>query len=622
MKSNKLLVATVLIFVFPCGSGEATPPRPDVTVKVERAVVTSKDKDGLSVRVELRLEAVKDKDLKNIALDVRMFDYINGSESNERSVLSQNLSGPIPGTIPVETRLPGSGTYVIEAKVAGKEAGMGFSHIARAYLVADAKGNVSLVAPGDFKHKENLANIKKLPRSLFSTASPASADGWALTVSMLIQYVDSSGNTVPLPYATVEVWEDDAAFDDFLGAFTTNAAGRASPTVGVPTDPLGTDEIYLIVKTQNGSRFKLGTASRPSSSVSVYKYTNTDTKVFQGQGTVNITFTIANAARELGVWSIFNKIRDYVTAQLSFSPKTFNIWFPSSGADEAYFVSSLNLIAIGDNYAQSDMVIAHEFGHDFMWQINNEWMPEAGGPHFVCPGSAIDNKLAWSEGYATAFALSATNSPDGVFHWTPGDTGWDIEHYSCSFDELDTDEFRVAAAIWDFVDANNDCNEGSQDKGRDGYCDQNQPYPISVKDAYYNAVKGQQQETTMPYWWYLHDNFMNANQQPLAENIMRYNWSVFTDSVINSFYTKCVDTPQRCGSGAYDFMSYWNATGESCQVSVSHNNGPWVVRSNACVGSTGGVASWASEYAVKLIVEGWGTVQQILQEPTIDQQRK
>ena len=617
MKLNKFVPLTATAFFLISSSVHATPPRPDVMVKVERATVTSKGNTGSAVRLDLKLDIVKNKAPKNITLNVRMFDYANGFETRQRLLLSQRLSEPIPAKIPVNIRLAGTGTYVIEAEVDGGEPGSGFSHMNRVYLISDAKGNVSLVAPADFKHKENLANTKKLTKNPRPTPRRAAPGGWPLTVSMLVQYKDSSGNAVPVPNATVEIWEDDLVFDDFLGSFVVDSNGRAAPTVSVPYDPLGTDEIYLVVKTQNADRFTLGTASAPSPSVTVYQYQSGDTPVYEGQGTVNIGFTIDNAARELGLWSIFNNIRDYIMTQFNFAGKPFNIWFPSSGADEAYFAKSLNLIAIGDNYATSNMVIAHEYGHDFMWLINTEWLPEAGGPHSVCPGTPIDNKLAWVEGYATAFGLSATSSPDGVFHWRPGDRGLDVEHYSCSYHELDTDEIRVAAAIWDFVDTNNDCNQGSEDKGRNGFCDENQLYPISVQDAYYNAVKGQQQETTMPYWWYLHDKFMNADQQPLAENIMRYNWSAYSNSVIKSFYGKCVDTPERCLSGAYDFMCYWSASAHSCEVSVSINNGPWNVRSNDCSGSTGGVCSWAARYAIKLRCTGWGTVEQIIYEPPI-----
>jgi len=608
------IAAAILLFSAPA---EATPPKPDLTVRIDRAVISSHDANGVAVRLELRFDPAANQPIANAALEVRLFDYHNGIESGERLLSRQNFTNAIPPHLSVPMRLTNKGTYVVEAKVNGGEPGQGFSHVDRVYLLFDGRAKVSLVAPAAFKHRENSENAKKFGASARPKPKPLSSNTWNLSVAVVIQYVDSSGNTVPLPNATVEIWESDIFLPDFLGTVITDSAGRASRMVAVPTDPLGPDDIYLKVKTLNGDRFTLGTASGPSSPVTPYVYQSGETRVNVGQGAVSIPFTITNGARELGVWSIFNSIRDYIAGQIHFAGKAFNIWFPCSVAEDAYFSETDNLIAIGDNYAKSEMVIAHEYGHDLMWLSNNEWSPEAGGEHSFCPSTPIDNKLAWTEGYATAFALSATNSPDGVFHWTPGDSGRDIEHYSCSYHQLDTDEGRVAAAIWDFVDANNDCNQGSQDRGRDGFCDQNQPFPISPADAYYNAVKDQQQETVMPYWWNLHDHFMNANQQPLAEDIMRYDWSDY-DSSINVFESKCNETSIRCQNGVYNFTVTWNANAHACELYAMSSDYQWFfLRSTQCVGTFEAQVQSTRHWTMKLRCTGWKTLERVIHEPPI-----
>lgn len=196
--------------------------------------------------------------------------------------------------------------------------------------------------------------------------------------------------------------------------------------------------------------------------------------------------------RMLTYW-VFAKTKVY-----NFNAKLSHIWFPgkvgpnffadpsSSGksVDAAY-------INIHPDKAKFTSAQAHEYGHWFHYLARKQAKVQydlVGEEHNFCqPGTANSAVVSLSEGYATAFGLSALwQSPfqeaKGTgYCWFPFDPAvancLEIESYVCddatgaSARDLSFDEGRVAAVMRDLIDAATDDNGGDDDRGAAGFAD-------------------------------------------------------------------------------------------------------------------------------------------------------
>jgi len=243
--------------------------------------------------------------------------------------------------------VPHHGTYVLMAKVVGGQPGRGFSHVTSAYLRVSERGP-ELVPPERFKHEENLA----APLPARKEKEGAAESGWQLHLNITVTYVGPDGVTHPLPHARVDIYEDDLSFDDFLGNAILHDDGKVSGTVTVPTDPLGVDEIYLVVFTDNGKRFYLGTGTSDSKPLTSYHFTSSSHRVTEGS-TANISYKITSHPEALTVWSFLNTVWTYGQTDVGFPTSEIDVWYPGSGApDGAYFSEQYNLIAVGEEYTR------------------------------------------------------------------------------------------------------------------------------------------------------------------------------------------------------------------------------------------------------------------------------
>jgi len=127
--------------------------------------------------------------------------------------------------------------------------------------------------------------------------------------------------------------------------------------------------------------------------------------------------------------------------------------------DGTYYDKDENAVYInGNRNADSDefddMIVAHEFAH---FLENNLYRTDSiGGPHAL--GEKLDVRVAWSEGYATAFAGMALNTP--IYRDSGNVSGGlrvniDIEDNSqLSSYEGYYNETSVFAILWDLYDDN------------------------------------------------------------------------------------------------------------------------------------------------------------------------
>ena len=98
-------------------------------------------------------------------------------------------------------------------------------------------------------------------------------------------------------------------------------------------------------------------------------------------------------------WSVNNTIGASFDVTAGQMPTSFY----SSGVDSLYLLGDASL----DTEEFDDHVIMHEWGHYF--EDNFSRSDSIGGPHTL--GQSLDARLAWGEGWATAFGAMALNDP-------------------------------------------------------------------------------------------------------------------------------------------------------------------------------------------------------------------
>ncbi|MBX3155588.1 MAG: hypothetical protein KF773_06295 [Deltaproteobacteria bacterium] len=252
------------------------------------------------------------------------------------------------------------------------------------------------------------------------------------SVSGVVRYEDRPalatallGDPVPVPARFIEVAviaEDDGAT---LATGTTDAAGKYTLTF----DGVGGEAVHVLA---------IPSSSDPARPISV-KHVDPVTGIakelhgFGGEtfkaGIVTTHDVLITAASgEGGAFNIF----DTLVVVMDRVPAAFNVTNPPPvtalwqvGSDDGtYYLDGDHEIHLlgeevdGDEY--DDSVIAHEAGHYIEDVIGRTDNP--GGDH---DGSPTDPRLAWSEGFATYFALVITDS--AVYIDTARDGGFTFD---------------------------------------------------------------------------------------------------------------------------------------------------------------------------------------------------
>ncbi|KAK0658329.1 hypothetical protein QBC41DRAFT_308229 [Cercophora samala] len=171
--------------------------------------------------------------------------------------------------------------------------------------------------------------------------------------------------------------------------------------------------------------------------------------------------------------------------------------------------------------SQSGDHFAHELGHHFMYSIAGG-IPGRGGAHTICGGAAVDIGLAFSEGWATAFAGSLLGRQ------VIG--GWDYGAYSCASDRdtMETSEGRVAAGLMDLIDGGGggrECNGGDTNLGRDGVCDGTVGGELFTPRLVFRDSIARRVDSGVRAWWgRIISNYADRNGFARGREAMEYNY--------------------------------------------------------------------------------------------------
>lgn len=130
-------------------------------------------------------------------------------------------------------------------------------------------------------------------------------------------------------------------------------------------------------------------------------------------------------------------------------------WSPTN-EDGTYYAPDWGIYMLADDVDDTPDIVLHEMGHSVMYNIYGNYFPDANcpSPHSLNVESNVT--CAWTEGWATAFAMWVTDDPVAN---APGGYALDLEAPTWEtpyWDDGSDVEGRVAGALWDITDSVND----------------------------------------------------------------------------------------------------------------------------------------------------------------------
>lgn len=548
----------------------AIPPTPPGRVQIDIRTVTGRlpDDRSIALPVSLRLgDDVVSAELTVTARPVRSPVTVIDEKSLSRERRSLKPGMPAAQSIPL--RLVGPGDFEVDVRLTGQSrGGSGFSDRAIAYIVVAADGSYRALTPkqwttgrrkareqrfeealrSDPKHPqirllmESTASVPRdldartrthdVPTSQQLSVRPAgpsetqkrytidrSAESWSpkdpLTIKGRLTYLDFDGAWRPLVNVSVNLWDSDTGFDEHLGVVVTDWSGNWSFSVN-NDDGWFADgrDIYYSFKLEN-TRYRIEDCDGIDS---VYEWESAVHDDLDDGAVVDFgTETGSTDPGAMQVWNHLNLAWVNAVANGGQDPGFVDSCFPEDETRWDRFWEELDVEA---QYVDGPDVVFHEYGHAVMYYAYDEDNPSPGDPH-TFDDCALHAGQAWSEGWATAFMLAGR--ADGRFNWHEGDGGRAIEAFSATCRDGVRNEGWVAAALNDIVDAPNDCNGGSENRGRNGSCDNNDRQRVPFATMLRDTLWGAWHDDVMEYWSSLSGE-LSSPQRSAAQEIMSYNW--------------------------------------------------------------------------------------------------
>ncbi|GAB3146356.1 hypothetical protein GCM10027290_27940 [Micromonospora sonneratiae] len=300
-------------------------------------------------------------------------------------------------------------------------------------------------------------------------ATAAACDTW---VTGNWSYADQTGAWHNAMNLTVEVVDADAAGEQRLASGVTDANGNYNLCFDAQSETApetGTADVFVRVLTQNsiwrvqraGSPLTFQTETftdvTPGSTINLGSRTSDDATLQRGLH----AFARANDA-----WLFIPKPTNKCFDQKDTTCRRLTInWAPDSTSGNFYSLAN-NEVNLNADAPNSPTTVLHEIGHALMDDIYDDAYPAFPNcsPHYVQRVSSAG--CAWTEGWAEWFPATVLNDP--FYRW-PSGAYLDLENTTwgtSGWDNGDTVEGRVAAALIDITDST---NEGSWDRYGEGF---------------------------------------------------------------------------------------------------------------------------------------------------------
>lgn len=336
----------------------------------------------------------------------------------------------------------------------------------------------------------------------------------SLQVRGRLIFLDIDGEWRPIVNATVQLWDDEYSGAELLGSTLSDGQGRWSFLVDNEDGPIeGGRDLFFTAELAN-SRVSLTTCPGR------HRWSSPVRRDLPDGATVDFgPSTTEGGYGAVRVFDTLNRAWGHATAVGGQDPGRVDACYPM----EHTRTSFEGRIEVAAEDFDSDS-IAHEYGHFLMSKATGSSGPA--GPHGFSDCD-LDPALAWSEGWASGFALSVI--PDGVynFHYlSPSGDNRNLEvagHWFSCF-QGDRNEARVAAALNDMLDAPDDDNGGNTFAGRAGYGDSNAQARISLASMFRDTLWGRPAHDDVLSFWSALSSVLTAQQRDPGYEILYFNY--------------------------------------------------------------------------------------------------
>ncbi len=582
----------------------ATPPRPPAQIVLSKELTADRVdlRDGQLTFTIQQNEPVAVVEISVTQQEVAVGQRIFARPESIALLPKKTIEGrALRGATTVKVSAERPGSYLVDIRISGTTTrGTGFSDRLTRYVVVGDNHAATLLTPSEFVRRNNAPKerafndqIRKNPEShpirlLFSDtlsvpaeiaqgvrpqavpdehrmivrpegpspflrehSTDSSKTDWSpsdnITIRGRLLFQDFDGVWKPLVNVSVNIWDSDFLIDEHLGVVATDWDGRWSFTCNDDDGWLqdGRD-IYYTFKLEN-TRLSVGSCNFLAGAYEWKSAVHNDLP----DGTV-LDFgdeTASDNMNALQVWNTLNLAWNHAVTVGGWDPGKIDSCYPGSGT---FYDGKVN-VAGSDNDGPDS--ITHEYGHGLMAHAYVGGDPSPGGAHGF--GDCNQNEsLAWSEGWATGFMLSAR--PDGEYNWHEGQPGQPIEAFSSTCHLGETSEGWVAAALLDMMDAADDDNGGDQDRGRNDVKDHNAGHQVALATMLRDTMVGNHHNNVLEFWTSLSGE-LDSTQRPLAQEIMRYDWmsvAAPTSCVATKVAVQHEKNPESVLKGLRQFRDY------------------------------------------------------------------
>lgn len=561
-----VILISVLFFTF-AAFGQEQPPRRDVkekypkqgiidedAISIELAVKQKPEKAGANGTLEITLNPAMD--FKDVTLDVSIAGVVKLGEvkdlaslppgksflpkipiNNHRQKKIKALKAHSPLTMQVPFRLAEKGYGYFMVKILGTDnKPIEYTPVAIMYFlgledqVFTSKHSLQdldvqklerdLTRKG--KSKEEIQQeIKKLKRSGAKVSKKSKkgarkgnsyGDGGpynSITVEGTVLFTDVNGGTHPVRFATVQIFDQEAAPPDELVA-TTQTDNNGFYTVTVDdNDGDGTGrDIYVVVQT-NGDTLQVEDygANENLATGQIWELDSLPALidvVDNTTQTINVTATNNVASPQNVAFEAYESV-NYLSRYLQQlgepSPAKVTIRYPRPAGGAAYN-SANSWIRLPQVQIHHWDVMHHEYGHHLQKLYSTANNP--GGPHQSCnddcaaQGSKdLGTRIAWAESWPTFFGSMAQNEmglatlgiPEvGDVNYTANGLNYSLEAEADGCNNGEACERALMRVLWDLYDNVNDDQDQGVALGAQVLWDMikdNQPHTFS---AFWNAL--------------------------------------------------------------------------------------------------------------------------------------
>lgn len=321
-----------------------------------------------------------------------------------------------------------------------------------------------------FEEDTNNTSLEKGKSKTFSTNTVQSQV--CVTVTGNLYYENSGGQYVPLPNATVDIWEEDTFSDDYLTSTITDQSGHFSVSL-CDNDGLGDShlELYAILATAN-DRVRVLNYTQPGESYGFNAFWWATGVIETGGGTVDYgNLLISSDVLNRGGAKIFDNIQRAWSASVArgFNPSYTPVVYPAPTSQcdgsSCYSYQTFPSTSLGAIYLQSgewlngnEDIAYHEYGHALMHRAYADaWHPNTDGGNHNQLTQPVG--FAWNEGWATFYTQVVNN--DGSYNTVSGSFNLEDISWMNGYPTGDVNEWRVAQAMTDLYDTYVDGNDQS-----------------------------------------------------------------------------------------------------------------------------------------------------------------